>query len=168
MLYGRQPKPEHYAHIGQEVVVHYKWHPLYGRSVKRFYTDQRAAGPIVHIERLGGIASVIPEWMLDASVCSAMTLGAPRAAAAALLDLHRLLVESGLRRSCHDSVSNQRETRDASQGNPQQEATDAASAADGAGQCTTTNDEQRAAQTSDRPVGSNAPARARRKSNGAR
>jgi hypothetical protein len=33
------------AHIGQEVEVHYRWHALYGRPVRRYYSEKRA-GPL--------------------------------------------------------------------------------------------------------------------------
>jgi hypothetical protein len=36
--------PVHSAHIGQEIEVHYRWHPLYGRRVKVRDIKQRGGG----------------------------------------------------------------------------------------------------------------------------
>ena len=44
----------HSAHIGQEVEVQYRWHALYGRSVRRQYVEQRAGGEVVHVELAPG------------------------------------------------------------------------------------------------------------------
>ena|SRR5215467_13374000 len=54
-------------YIGQEVEVHYRWHPLYGRRVRQHYTEQRASGRIVHIEVQPGVITVVAAWMLDPS-----------------------------------------------------------------------------------------------------
>jgi hypothetical protein len=91
--------PAHSAHVGQDVEVHYRWHPLYGRRVRWRYSEQRAAGQFVHIETAPGVVSVIAAWMLDPIACAGMEIGAPRVTVAALLELHTLLIEGGLRRS---------------------------------------------------------------------
>ena len=100
---ARSPTPRHSAHIGREVVVHYRWHPHFGRTVRRFYSEQRASGEVVHIELAPGVVTVVAAWMLDAAACAGMTLGEPRVAVSALMDLHRLLLQRGVKRSCHDT-----------------------------------------------------------------
>jgi hypothetical protein len=40
----------HSAHVGQDVVIQYRWHPLYGRSVRRIQGERRASGDFVHVE----------------------------------------------------------------------------------------------------------------------
>ena len=40
----------HSAHIGAEVVVHYRWHPLYGRCLRRHCSKKSASGEVVHVE----------------------------------------------------------------------------------------------------------------------
>jgi len=84
--------PVHSAHVGQEVGVHYRWHPLYGRHVRQQYSEQRAGGRVVHVEVAPGVVIVLAAWMLDPAACAGMEIGA-------LIDLHRLLVERGFRRS---------------------------------------------------------------------
>jgi hypothetical protein len=37
MTFCRGQSPVHSAHIGQEVEVHYRWHALYGRRLRRQY-----------------------------------------------------------------------------------------------------------------------------------
>jgi hypothetical protein len=89
----------HSAHLGQEIEVCYRWHALYGRRVRRFYSEQRAAGQFVHIEAAPGLIIALAAWMLDPVACAGMGMGAPRAAVTALIDLHRLLFERGFRAS---------------------------------------------------------------------
>src|SRR5688572_19894706 len=69
----------HSAHVAQEVEVFYKWHALYGRRVKRQYSEQRATGEVVHVEVSPGVVIVVPAWMLNAASCTGMDLGPPRA-----------------------------------------------------------------------------------------
>lgn len=53
---------------------------------------------------------MVPAWMFDPAVCVGMKLGEPRVSLAALRELHRLLVERGLRRtSSNDSTFVQEE-----------------------------------------------------------
>lgn len=50
-----------------------------------------------------GVVTAIAAWVLDPVVCAGMaTIGAPRIAVSALLDLHHLLIERGFRRSSRD------------------------------------------------------------------
>src|SRR5690349_4784052 len=80
--------PGHSAHIGQEVEVHYRWHPLYGRRVRWHYSEQRLTGRVIHVEPIPGVVTAIAAWMLDPVVCAGMaTIGAPCVSISALLDL---------------------------------------------------------------------------------
>src|SRR5215472_11246559 len=100
---GRSQSPVHSAHAGQEVEVHYRWHPLYGRRVRRHYSEQRAAGQVVHVEAMPGVVTAIAAWMLDPVACAGMaTIGTPRVTVSALIELHHLLSERGFKRSCRD------------------------------------------------------------------
>jgi hypothetical protein len=78
MLFCPWQSPGHSAHIGQEVEVFYRWHPLYGRRVERQYSEQRANGEVVHVEVSPGIVIVIAAWMLDGAACAGMDLGVLR------------------------------------------------------------------------------------------
>jgi hypothetical protein len=80
----------HSVHVGQEVVVHYRWHPYHGRPIRVHYSEQRASGCFVHVEIEAGVVAALPAWMLDASICAAMTLGSPRVSTAVLCDLLRI------------------------------------------------------------------------------
>ena len=46
--------------------------------------DNRKAGRFVHVEVRPGVVMVVAAWMLDASACVGMEIGAPRASLAAL------------------------------------------------------------------------------------
>jgi hypothetical protein len=92
------------AHIGREVEIHYRWHALYGRTVRRFYGEKRSGADVVVVEGEPGAAIVVAAWMLDPAVCAAMAIGAAHVSAEALVDLHLLLMEQGLRRSFPDDA----------------------------------------------------------------
>lgn len=100
----------HSAHIGQELEIYYRWHPLYGRKVRFRDSEQRGSGCVVHVDDGSGAVTVVSAWMLDPVVCVSMKLGEPRVAVAALCELHSLLVERGLRgNSPNDSTFVQEE-----------------------------------------------------------
>ena len=103
--------PVHSAHIGQEVEIHYLWHPLYGRRVKVKDIERRGGGQVVHVEADPGVIRMIAGWMLDAAICSAMVLGEPRVTVATLHNLHQLLVDLHLRGNSPDGSTNVREKR---------------------------------------------------------
>src|ERR1700682_6179670 len=48
-MMARLSLPVHSAHIGQEIEVHYRWHPLYGRRVKVRDIEQRGGGRVGYI-----------------------------------------------------------------------------------------------------------------------
>jgi hypothetical protein len=104
--HSREPQsPVHSTHLAQEVEVHYRWHPLYGRRVRRQYSEQRAGGCVVHVEAAPGVIIAIAAWSLDPIACGGMEIGAPRAAITALIDLHQLLIESAFRGSSRNDSS---------------------------------------------------------------
>src|ERR1700751_2091717 len=72
---ARGQSPGHSAHVGQEVEVHYRWHALYGRRVRRQYIERRASGEVVHVEVAPGVIIVVAAWMLDVAACAGMALG---------------------------------------------------------------------------------------------
>jgi hypothetical protein len=100
-----EPLRSHSAHIGQEVEVHYRWHPFHGRRLRAQYSEQRADGRVVHVEIGPGVVTVLPSWMLDAGICAGISLGAARVSADALRDLNRLLLVRGFRRSVSSDLS---------------------------------------------------------------
>ena len=87
--------------IGQEVVIHYRWHALHGRPVRLFYSEKRRGADVVLVEGERGAGIVVAAWMLDPVACAALTIGGPQVSVAALCDLDRLLSEQGLRRRFH-------------------------------------------------------------------
>ena len=97
--------PRHSVHIGQEVEIHYRWHALYGRRLRRQYVERLAGGDVVHVEVTPGVVIVVAAWMLDPAACAGMSLGAPRVNLAALVEVHQLLLERGFRRSSRDDTT---------------------------------------------------------------
>jgi hypothetical protein len=43
------PSPVHSAHVGDEVEVHYRWHPYFGQKVCIRRVEQRATGQYLQI-----------------------------------------------------------------------------------------------------------------------
>jgi hypothetical protein len=103
--------PIHSAHIGQEVEIHYRWHPLYGCRVRVRDSEERYKGRVVHVEASPGIVIMIAAWMLDPVACAGMEAGEPRVSVSALRDLHRLLFERSLRGNSLDSSDPVQENR---------------------------------------------------------
>jgi hypothetical protein len=97
MTFCRGPSLGHSAHVGQEIVIHYRWHPLHGRQLRRHYGERRAEGDVVHVEVASGIVTMVAAWMLDPAACAGMEVGSPRVAVSALADLHSLLTALGFR-----------------------------------------------------------------------
>jgi hypothetical protein len=86
------PSRGHSAHIGQDVVIHYRWHPLYGQSARRIQIERRASGEFMHVELAPGVVTVLPAWKLDAVYCAGLKVGAPQVSLGALYALHELLI----------------------------------------------------------------------------
>ena len=73
-------------------MVHYRWHPLYGRCARRIQSERRASGEFVHVELTPGFVTVVPAWKLDPVACAGQRVGPPQVSLAALTALHELLV----------------------------------------------------------------------------
>jgi len=67
--------------------------------------DRRKAGPFVHVEALPGVVTVVAAWMLDASACAGMEIGAPRVSLEALRDLDDIPKRRGFRKSCSGDIA---------------------------------------------------------------
>jgi len=67
-------------------------------------SEQPGPGDVVHVDDGSGFVTMVPAWMLDPAVCVGMKLGGPRVSVAALRELHRRLVERGLRRKSSNDV----------------------------------------------------------------
>ena len=98
-FFDLEPSPDHSAHVGQIVKVHYRWHALHGREVRLESSECRRNGRFVYVEVSPGTVLMIAAWMLDAAACSAMEIGAPRVVVSALFELHQLLIDRDLRAS---------------------------------------------------------------------
>jgi len=85
------PFSVHSAHVGQELEVHYRYHPYFGRMVLVRRVELRAAGQFLKVQGPAGIVVSMAGWMLDREVCAGLSIGAPRVNAAALVELERLL-----------------------------------------------------------------------------
>ena len=67
-----------FCHIGEEVEIHYRWHALHGRRLRRYYAEKRRGSDVVVVEDEPGVATVIAGWMLDRATCATMELGDPQ------------------------------------------------------------------------------------------
>jgi hypothetical protein len=102
----------HSAHVGQDVVIHYRWHPLYRRHARRILLERRASGEIAHIELAPGAVTKVAAWKLDAVYCATIKVGAPQVLIAALRALHELLIACESRLVSADGKTATQETID--------------------------------------------------------
>src|SRR5438132_12924904 len=79
------------TYIPTHVTVHYRWHPLFGRSLKTIRQVNRTDGEHRHCELTDGTIARIPTWMTDAGSCANYSLGSPEISVCALMDLRQLL-----------------------------------------------------------------------------
>ncbi|MCK6590688.1 MAG: DUF5372 family protein [Polyangiaceae bacterium] len=73
------------------MTIHYRWHPLFGRSLRVVRYITRIGRDFVHCEMPDSTVARIPRWMTDATECSAMAMGTPQLSLDALVELRRLL-----------------------------------------------------------------------------
>lgn len=108
--------PDHSAHVGQELEVHYRWHPYFGNKVSIRRVEQRATGRFLKVLGPAGVVVSIADWMLDPIVCAGLSLGAPRVDLTALVELERLLMaQANAADSRSDSAIIREDGHDASQ-----------------------------------------------------
>src|SRR5882672_11340165 len=90
--------PVHSAHVGQEMEVHYRWHPYFGCTVRIRRVEQRATGLFLKVQGPAGVGVSMAAWMLDPVTCAGMTMGAPDVDRAALIGCDRQLIDKGRNR----------------------------------------------------------------------
>ena len=90
MPFFPEPLPVHSAHVGQELEVHYRWHPYFGSKISVRRVEHRATGQFLKVLGPSGAVVSMAAWMLDPVVCAGMTLGAPQVDLLALFELKRL------------------------------------------------------------------------------
>ena len=93
-LARRAPSPVHSAHVGEELEVHYRWHPYFGCKVGVRRVEQRATGRFLKVQGPTGVVVSIAGWMLDPVVCAGMIIGPPQVDLSALVDLQRLFMRT--------------------------------------------------------------------------
>ncbi|ULR41970.1 hypothetical protein [Rhizobium sp. K102] len=91
MPFFREQCPVHSAHVGDEVEVHYRWHPYFGQKVSIRRVEERATGRFLKVLGPTGVVIAISGWMIDPVVCRGMTMGTPRVDLATLIELNRLV-----------------------------------------------------------------------------
>ena len=102
----------HSAHVGQDVLIHYRWHPLHMRRVRCVRHERRASGEVVHVELAPGVITMLAAWKIDAVHCAGFKVGAPHVSLAALCSLHELLIASESRLICVDGSTVTQEAHD--------------------------------------------------------
>jgi hypothetical protein len=92
--------------------IHYRWHPLYERSVRQILTERRASGEVSHVELAPGNVIMVAAWKLDPITCTSIKVGAPQVSLAALHNLHELLVACESRLNSTDDSTVKEEAHD--------------------------------------------------------
>jgi hypothetical protein len=89
--------------------VQYRWHPYFGRKVRIRQVEERADGQYVRVQNPAGMVVLMPSWMLDPVTCAAMTVGSPRVAWAALIELEKVLTDVRLNEVSSEETTTQEE-----------------------------------------------------------
>ncbi|CBW74835.1 unnamed protein product [Mycetohabitans rhizoxinica HKI 454] len=71
----------------QVAIIAYPWHPAHGQQFRVVRRSGRRGNQLVHLDVPGGLSRELPVWMLDASICSTMSLGSPQLSLSALNEL---------------------------------------------------------------------------------
>lgn len=86
--------PVHSAHVGDEVEIHYRWHPYFGQRVSIRRVEERATGRFLKVLGPSGVVVSISEWMIDPVVRGGMAMGFARVDLATLIELNRLVTSA--------------------------------------------------------------------------
>ena len=93
-------------------MIHYRWHPLYGRKARRIQVERRASGEFVHVELTPASITILPAWKVDPVYCSGLKVGTPQVSLSALCELHELLIACESRLVSSDGNAVTQETHD--------------------------------------------------------
>ena len=86
---------KHSAHHFEIVTVHYRWHPLFGRSLRVHRRMKNRSGEQVFCELPNDTTCALPTWMFSAD-CARFTLGRPLIRIEALRELRDVLTSRRL------------------------------------------------------------------------
>ena len=91
---------KHNAHGPEIIKVHYRFHPLYGQSLRVQRRVKFPHGEYIFCELADGTIGGFPSWIADAAKASDVTVGEPLASITALAELRALLdrLHSGRKR----------------------------------------------------------------------
>lgn len=91
---------KHNAHGPEIIKVHYRFHPLFGQSLRVQRRVKFPRGDYIFVELPDGTIGGFPSWIADATKASEVVVGTPLVSAAALAQLHTLLdrLRSGAKR----------------------------------------------------------------------
>lgn len=78
----------------KHVKIYYRWHALFGQSLRLHRLVSRFDGNFIHCELPDGSIGAFPSWMMDAEVCSRLSMGTPQLSLEALTDLRRFLKDN--------------------------------------------------------------------------
>jgi hypothetical protein len=82
--------PSQSAHHFETVTVYYRWHPLFGQSLRVRQRKKDYHGEWIVCQLVDDTTLSIPAWMVSPD-CAHLTLGPPRIGIAALLELRDLI-----------------------------------------------------------------------------
>jgi hypothetical protein len=85
------PSQKHNAHGPEFVKIHYRFHPLYGQSLRVERRAKLPKGEYIFCELPDGTIGGFPSWIADPKKSHNFTLGPALTSAAALDDLRHLL-----------------------------------------------------------------------------
>jgi hypothetical protein len=73
------------------VTIYYRWHPLFGRSLRVCRREKKRRGEYIFYQLPDGTICSLPAWMFSPAECAQFSLGSPLIAAEALVQLRDVL-----------------------------------------------------------------------------
>ncbi len=86
-----QSRQKHNAHGTEVITVQYRFHPLYGQSLRVQRRVKFPRGEHLFCELPDGTIGAFPSWMADVAKSSAIVIGVPLTSVAALSELRTVL-----------------------------------------------------------------------------
>ena len=84
-------QPHNAHHFVETVTIYYRWHPLFGQSLRVCRREKKRRGEYISYQLPDGTICSLPAWMFSPAECAQFSLGSPLIAVEALVQLRDVL-----------------------------------------------------------------------------